>query len=146
MASVNDHSDNERGNPLPISSKVFLYASSYHIPHNTYHDLCYTSRGTLAGMRNSSMGPPWNIDSTTHHTMSERSYHGSTSRSQEREREREEREREERGERERERGLTTTNNKKKTRTRRTRQREREREREGGGGWGGGEIEIKISTI
>ena len=24
---------------------------------NTYHDLCYTSRGALAGTRNSSMGP-----------------------------------------------------------------------------------------
>ena len=25
---------------------------------NTYHGLCYTSRGVLAGTRNSSMGPP----------------------------------------------------------------------------------------
>ena len=25
---------------------------------NTYHNLCYTSRGVLAGTRNSSMGPP----------------------------------------------------------------------------------------
>ena len=25
---------------------------------NTYHGLCYTSRGALAGTRNSSMGPP----------------------------------------------------------------------------------------
>ena len=49
-----------------------------HHPHrqdNTYHGLCYTSRGALAGTRNSSMGP------MTHHTMSERSYHGATSRS-----------------------------------------------------------------
>ena len=36
---------------------------------------------TLAGTRNSSMGPPWRIDPTTHRTMSERSYHGATSRS-----------------------------------------------------------------
>ena len=36
----------------------------------TYHDLCYTSRGTLAGTRNSSMGQPWRIDPTTHPTMS----------------------------------------------------------------------------
>ena len=36
----------------------------------------------LAGTRNSSMGPlPWRIDPTTHRTMSERSYHGVTSRS-----------------------------------------------------------------
>ena len=40
----------------------------------------YTSRGVLAGTRNSSMGPPWRID-PTHRTMSERSYHGSTSHS-----------------------------------------------------------------
>ena len=39
----------------------------------------YTS--LLAGTRNSSMSPPWRIDPTTHHTMSERSYHGATSRS-----------------------------------------------------------------
>ena len=36
----------------------------------------------LAGTRNSSMGsPPWSIDPTTHRTMSERPYHGATSRS-----------------------------------------------------------------
>ena len=48
---------------------------------NTYHGLYYTSHGALAGMRNSSMGPPWRIDPTTHRTMSKRSYHGATSRS-----------------------------------------------------------------
>ena len=35
--------------------------------------------------RNSSMGLPWRIDPMTHRTMSERSYHGATSRSLERE-------------------------------------------------------------
>ena len=59
--------------------QVFLYASS-HGPDNKYHGICYTSRGALAGTRNSSMGPPWIIDPTTHRTMSERSYHGDTSR------------------------------------------------------------------
>ena len=61
---VKDHSDSERGNPLPphgllfpISSKVFLYASS-HRQDNTYHRLFYTSRGALAGTRNSSLGSP----------------------------------------------------------------------------------------
>ena len=48
---------------------------------NTDHILCYTSRGALAGMRNGSMGPPWGIDPTIHRTMSERSYHGTTSHS-----------------------------------------------------------------
>ena len=38
--------------------------------------LCYSSRGALAGTRNSSLGSPRRIDSTTHRTISERSYHG----------------------------------------------------------------------
>ena len=61
---VKDHSDSERGNPLPphgllfpTNSKVLLYAPS-HRQDNTYHSLCYTSRGALAGTRNSSMGSP----------------------------------------------------------------------------------------
>ena len=51
---VKDHSDSDSGNLLlphgllfPISSKGSLYASS----HNTYHSLCYTSRGALVGSR-----------------------------------------------------------------------------------------------
>ena len=39
------------------SARVLLYASS-HRQDNTYHVLCYTSRGALAETRNSSMGPP----------------------------------------------------------------------------------------
>ena len=61
---VKDHSDSERGNPLPphgllfpTNSKVLLYAPS-HRQDSTYHSLCYTSRGALAGTRNSSMGSP----------------------------------------------------------------------------------------
>ena len=75
------------GYSFRLAARVLLYASShrqdntYHRQGNTYHSLCYTSRGTLAGTRNSSMGPPWRIDPTTHRTMSERSYHGATSRS-----------------------------------------------------------------
>ena len=34
-----------------IAAMVLLYASS-HRQDNTYHDLCYTSRGALAGTRN----------------------------------------------------------------------------------------------
>ena len=56
-----------------------LHAQS-HRQDNTYHSLC-GSRGALAGTRNSSMRPTWRIDPTTHRTMSERSYHGATSRS-----------------------------------------------------------------
>ena len=40
-----------------LTARVILYAPS-HRQDNTYHDLCYTSRGALAGTRNSSMGPP----------------------------------------------------------------------------------------
>ena len=59
-----DHSDREKGNPLPphrllfpINSKGSFYASS-HRQDSTYHGLCYTSREALAGTRNSSMGLP----------------------------------------------------------------------------------------
>ena len=40
-----------------LTARVLLYAPS-HRQDNTYHGLCYTIRGSLAGMRNSSMGPP----------------------------------------------------------------------------------------
>ena len=62
------------GYSFRLAARVLLYAP-YHRQDSTYHGVCYTSRGTLAGTRNSSMGP------TTHRTMSERSYHGATSRS-----------------------------------------------------------------
>ena len=58
---VKDHSGSEKGNPhrllFPIIISFFLYAPS-HRQDCTCHSLCYTSRGALAGMRNSSMGPP----------------------------------------------------------------------------------------
>ena len=61
---VKDHSDSERGNQLHhymgysfrLAARVPLYAPS-HRQNSTYHGLCYTSHGALAGMRNSSMGP-----------------------------------------------------------------------------------------
>ena len=68
------------GYSFRLAARVLLYASS-HRQDNTYHGLCYTSRGALAGTRNSPMGPPWRIDPMTHRTMSEHSYHGATSRS-----------------------------------------------------------------
>ena len=40
-----------------LTARVLLYAPS-HRQDNTYHSLCYTSRGALAGTRNNSMGPP----------------------------------------------------------------------------------------
>ena len=38
-----------------LAARVLLYAPS-HRQDSTYHGLCYTSRGALAGTRNSSMG------------------------------------------------------------------------------------------
>ena len=86
---VKNHSDSEReetcchhmGYSFRLTARVLLYAPS-HRQDSTYHGLCYTSRGALAGTRNSPNGStPWRIDPTTHRTMSERSYHGATSRS-----------------------------------------------------------------
>ena len=61
------------GYSFRLTARVLLYAQS-HRQDSTYHGLCYTSRGALAGMRNSSMGPPWRIDLTINRTMIERSY------------------------------------------------------------------------
>ena len=40
-----------------LTARIILYAPSLR-QDNTYHGLCYTSRGALAGTRISSMGPP----------------------------------------------------------------------------------------
>ena len=60
------HSDSERGNLLPphgllfpINSKRSFICTIPHRQDSTYHSLCYTSHGALAGTRNSSMGPPY---------------------------------------------------------------------------------------
>ena len=45
------------GYSLRLTGRVILYAS-YHRQDSTYHGLCYTSCGALAGTRNSSMGLP----------------------------------------------------------------------------------------
>ena len=72
---VNDHSVIEEthchhmGYSFRLAARVLLYAS-FHRQDNTYHSLCYTSRGALTGTRNSSMGWPWRIDPTTNCTMS----------------------------------------------------------------------------
>ena len=54
---VKDHSDSEKGYSFRLTARVLLYAPSRR-QDSTYHGLCYTSRGALAGTRNSSMGPP----------------------------------------------------------------------------------------
>ena len=45
------------GYSFRLAARALLYAPS-HRQDSTYHSLCYTSRGALAGTRNSSMGPP----------------------------------------------------------------------------------------
>ena len=55
---VKDHSDSERGNLLPPHRLLFPNSSkgsficTTHRQDSTYHGLCHTSRGALAGMRN----------------------------------------------------------------------------------------------
>ena len=61
---VKDHTDSESGNPLPPHGLLFPINSkgsfiwTIHRQDSTYHGLCYTSRGALAGTINTSMGPP----------------------------------------------------------------------------------------
>ena len=45
------------GYSFRLTARVLLYSPS-HRQDSTYHGLCYTSRGALAGTRNSSMGSP----------------------------------------------------------------------------------------
>ena len=45
------------GYSFRLAARDLLYASS-HRQDNTYHGLCYTSRGALAGTRNSSYHGP----------------------------------------------------------------------------------------
>ena len=45
---VMDHSDSETGNPLPPQGLLFYM---HHPTDITYHGLCYTSRGALAGTK-----------------------------------------------------------------------------------------------
>ena len=45
------------GYSFRLTARALLYAPTNR-QDNTYHGLCYTSSGALAGTRNSSMGPP----------------------------------------------------------------------------------------
>ena len=45
------------GYSFQLTATALLYAPS-HRQNSTYHSLCYTSRGALAGTRNSLMGSP----------------------------------------------------------------------------------------
>ena len=58
---IKDNSNSEEtlcrhiGCSFRLAARVLLYVPSY-IQDSTYHGLCYTSRGALAGTKNSSMG------------------------------------------------------------------------------------------
>ena len=67
------HTQRER---KPAAATWVLLYASFHRHDYTYHGLWYTSCGAQAGMRTSSMGPPWRIDPTT---ISNRSYQGTKS-------------------------------------------------------------------
>ena len=60
------------GYSFRLAARVLLYASS-HRHDNTYHSLCYASRGALARTRNSSMSPPHEGP------IAPSAYHGATS-------------------------------------------------------------------
>ena len=60
------------GYSFRLAARVLLYAPS-HRQDSTYHGLCYTSRGALAGTRNSSIGPP-HEGSIRERTLLPRSY------------------------------------------------------------------------
>ena len=51
-----------------LTARVLLYTPS-HRQDNTYHCLCYTSRGALAGTRNSSMSVYLNVIHTELHRL-----------------------------------------------------------------------------
>ena len=53
-----------------LVTRDLLYALSYRQQDSTHRGICYASRGALTGTNNSSMGPPWGIDSLTHHITS----------------------------------------------------------------------------
>ena len=85
---VKDHSDSERGNPLPlyglhisINSKgsfiCIIPQTGYYIPRPLLHQ----SWSTGWNEKKLNGSTPWRIDPTTHRTVSERFYHGATSRS-----------------------------------------------------------------
>ena len=77
---IKDHSDSERGNTLlPFNGLFFRLAPGgfLYAPRtdndNTYQGFWYTTYETLAGMTNSSVGPPRGMDSMARRSMS---YHG----------------------------------------------------------------------
>ena len=84
---VKNHSDNERGNPLPSHGLLFPISSKvYFIIHHPTDKKTHTTVFVTPVVEHwlereiSSIGPPRRIEPKIHRTMSERSYHGATSR------------------------------------------------------------------
>ena len=69
---VKDHSVRDKNPLLPLHGVLFLINFYMHNPTDRIAHTSTsinTSHGALAGMRNSSMSPPWEIDPTTHHCI-----------------------------------------------------------------------------
>ena len=68
---VKDHSDSERGNPLPPHGLLFPISSKdSFLCTSITHAMDFVTP-ELVGTINISMDPPWRIDPTPHRTMSE---------------------------------------------------------------------------
>ena len=50
---VKDHSDSERGNPLPPLHGIYILYEPSNREDSKYHGPCYTSREPLGGIKNS---------------------------------------------------------------------------------------------
>ena len=83
---VKDHSDSEKGNPLPphrlllsINSKGSFICT---IPDRIAHTMAFVTPVVEHWLEREIVQwvPPWRIDPTTHRTMSEHSYHGAVTR------------------------------------------------------------------
>ena len=69
---VRDHSAKEESRCRHMDYSFQLAARNHPTAPYVHHPTAQDSRGTLAGTRNSSMGPPRGIDPTTHRIMSRR--------------------------------------------------------------------------
>ena len=74
---VKDHSDSEKGNPLPPHGLLFPINSKGSFICRIAHTMAFVTPVVEHWLEWEIA--PWRIDPTTHRTMSERSYHGATS-------------------------------------------------------------------
>ena len=81
---VKDHSDSEKGNPLPLHRLLLLINSKGSfictIPHRTAHTMAFVTpvMDNWPEREIAQWVHPMKDHLTSHHTMSEHSYHGAT--------------------------------------------------------------------